>query len=62
MTEKNWWTIIHWRCGFYHDVIQTTRRGSIKTFKRLYAVSDKEWKLDHKFGVHRCVKVKLVQV
>jgi hypothetical protein len=68
MAKKEvFWAVKHWNGPrFYEWTVERTRRASIESFKRLYlrgskSAKDKEWRDDAKYGVHRCVKVEIVE-
>lgn len=60
--STNAWAIKHWRRGLYKETVRATRREAIKSFKKQFGVSDKEWRRYCGGGVHRAVRVAVATV
>lgn len=59
--QRTAWAIKHWNGQFYNDTVRAARRDTIECFRAAYGCSEKQWRDDVKYGVHRAVKVTLVE-
>lgn len=54
------WAVRHWRGGIYANTTSERRCDAVTTFRHLYGVTLKDWRLDVKAGVHRAIRVQII--